>query len=237
MKLLLLSNSTNHGEDYLAWPAPQISEFLGSAIQVVTFVPFAAVTLDWDEYYEKVRGRFTGLGYRCESVHQAAEPGEMLNKAEAIVVGGGNTFQLLKQLQDHDCLDPIRERVHAGCPYIGWSAGSTLACPTIMTTNDMPVVQPRDFVALNLVPFQINPHYTEAILPNHGGESRDMRIQEYIELNSEKTVLGIPEGCSLWVQNGEVRYRGKAPMKIFRKGFPAETATAGNTDLAWLMRI
>ena len=235
MKLLLLSNSTNHGEEYLAWPSPQISDFLGPAIKGVTFVPFAAVTLEWKEYYEKVRERFTGLGYFCESVHLTAEPGEMLSKAEAIVIGGGNTFHLLKQLQDHDCLDLIRERVLAGCPYIGWSAGSNLACPTIMTTNDMPVVQPRNFDALNLVPFQINPHYTEAILPNHGGESRDMRIQEYIELNPEKTVLGIPEGCSLWVQNGEVHYRGKAPIKIFRKGFPAETITEENTDLAWLM--
>jgi dipeptidase E len=235
-RLLLLSNSTNAGEEYLAWPANRISAFLGDQVRRVTFVPFAAVTLTWDEYHRRVAERMTGLGYACESVHQAADPAGMLKSAEAIVVGGGNTFHLLHQLQQQGCLSVIREKVMGGCPYIGWSAGSNIACPTIMTTNDMPVVQPRDFKGLGLVPFQINPHYTDAVLPNHGGETREMRLQEFLEINPGITVLGLPEGSLLRLEGEGLTYDGTAPLKIFRKGLPVKEAS-GTPDLSWLLKI
>ncbi|MDR2936771.1 MAG: dipeptidase PepE, partial [Rikenellaceae bacterium] len=158
MKLLLISNSTNAGEAYLAHPKEQIGKFL-KGVRHVAFVPYAAVTLSYDEYEEKVRKRFLDFDIGVDSIHHTDDPAGALRAAEAIVVGGGNTFYLLKQLQDLGLVDVIRERVSEGVPFVGWSAGSNVACPTICTTNDMPIVEPRSFHAVGLVPFQINPHY------------------------------------------------------------------------------
>ncbi len=230
-KLLLISNSTNYGEEYLGHPRVEIAKFLGSDIKKVLFIPFAAVSFSYDAYLEKVGKVFNELGYEVESIHKAAEPISAIMNAEAIIVGGGNTFHLLHVLQTSGMMQPIFERVHSGTPYIGWSAGANLACPTIKTTNDMPVIEPESFEALNLVPFQINPHYTDAMPENHGGETREQRILEFLEVNKDIYVVGLKEGTMLLVEGSRTKLVGKKPMRLFKYGKPIlEHESSANLD-------
>lgn len=233
MKLLLISNSTNAGEAYLAYPQAQIGEFL-TGIDEVAFVPYAAVTFSYDAYEAKVQDRFSALGIQVRSVHRAANPAEALAAAPAIVVGGGNTFHLLKRMQEEGLIEVIRRRVHEGIPYVGWSAGSNVACPTIGTTNDMPIVEPRSFEATGLIPFQINPHYLDAHPDGHAGETREQRILEYIEANPDRYVVGLREGCMLRFENGVLQLIGPRPMRIFRQGDPIREVTSSD-DLGFLL--
>ncbi|HKR00859.1 MAG TPA: dipeptidase PepE, partial [Pyrinomonadaceae bacterium] len=159
-RLLLLSNSMNYGQEFLEHAEGDIRDFLGDGVKRVLFVPFAGVTRTYDQYAAAVGEKFKEIGYELVPVHKAADAAEAIRSAEAVAVGGGNTFHLLRGLYESGLIESIRERVEAGLPYIGWSAGSNVACPTIRTTNDMPIVEPPSFNALNLVPFQINPHYT-----------------------------------------------------------------------------
>lgn len=157
MKLLLISNSTNAGEPYLQYPMPRIGEFLHGVREAV-FVPYAAVTFSYAEYEKKVAARFAELGIRLRSVHRASDPQRMIREAEALCVGGGNTFALTRKMQEQKLLGTILRKLKAGTPYVGWSAGSNVCCPTICTTNDMPIVEPESFKAIGAVKFQINPH-------------------------------------------------------------------------------
>jgi dipeptidase E len=155
-RVLLISNSTVFGCGHLHHVESEIRSFLGNA-QRVLFFPFALY--DRDSYTATARSRFDAMGYSIESVHQAKNPHRAIKETDAIFVGGGNTFSLLKALQDLDLIEPIRQKVSGGAPYIGSSAGSNVAGPTIKTTKDMPIVQSRSFDSLGLVPFQISPHY------------------------------------------------------------------------------
>lgn len=233
-RLLLISNSTNYGEKYLEYPKGEIKRFLGTNVKKVLFIPFAGVTMTYDEYQTKVANVFNELGYEVESVHNTDTPIEAVVKAEAIVVGGGNTFHLLDELKKWGLEQPIRERVANGTPYIGWSAGSNLACPSIKTTNDMPIVEPNNFCALNLIPFQINPHYTDAMPPNHGGESREQRLNEFLEANREIYVVGLKEGTMLLVEGEKMQLIGKNPMRLFKHG-EAIREFDKNTSLDFLL--
>ena len=220
-RILLISNSTLHGSSYLDHAEAEIRLFLGD-VKRVLFVPYAL--FDRDSYADSARRRFEQMGYELTSVHTAADPVQAVNETEAIFIGGGNTFRLLKALYDFDLLDPIRERVAGSMPYIGSSAGSNVAGPTIKTTNDMPIVQPPSFAALKLVSFQINPHYLDAD-PNstHMGETREQRIVQFLEEN-ETPVIGLREGAMLWVENDRVMLRGSTGARIFRRGSaPIET--------------
>src|SRR4030042_5389526 len=185
MRLLLLSNSTNAGQSYLQHALPHIKSFLGNDPPEVLFIPYAGVTISFDEFAGLVRDKFQEINIRLTSIHQSNDPEKSINNAKIIVVGGGNTFQLLSLLQTNSLLEPIRKKIQSGIPYIGWSAGANIACPTIRTTNDMPIVQPDSFDALNLVPFQINPHYLAKNPDGHAGETRETRILEFLELNSQ----------------------------------------------------
>jgi dipeptidase E len=217
MRLLLISNSTNAGEAYLEYPRHRIREFLDGTREVV-FVPYAAVTFSPDTYKEKVRARFEEVGIRVRSVHEFSDPAAAVREAQAIVVGGGNTFRLIKTMQEQGLVEAIGERVRAGVPYVGWSAGANVACPTIRTTNDMPIVEPRSFEAIGLVPFQINPHYLDAHPDGHAGETREQRLEEYIAANPASTVVGLREGCMLHVEGGRMELIGPRPMRVFRFG-------------------
>src|SRR6185369_5026170 len=150
------------------------------------------------------------------SIHSAENPAQAVKETDAMFIGGGNTFRLLKALYDFDLLDVIRERVDAGMPYIGSSAGSNMACPTIRTTNDMPIVQPPSFNALGLVPFQINPHYLDPD-PNsrHMGETREERIIQFLEEN-ETPVVALREGAMIRVEQGSMTLKGSSGARIFR---------------------
>ena len=217
MRLLLISNSTNAGEAYLAYPMPRIGEFL-RGVREVAFVPYAAVTFSYADYERRVQARFSELGIRVRSVHRAADPAAMIRRAEAICVGGGNTFALAKKMQEQGLMRAIRNRVKAGVPYVGWSAGSNVACPAISTTNDMPIVEPESFRAVGAVKFQINPHYLDANPEGHAGETREQRILEYIAANPRRWVVGLREGCMLRYEEGRLELLGKRPMRIFKHG-------------------
>jgi len=234
MNLLLISNSTNAGESYLSHPKAQIRSFLKPAVDKVLFLPYAAVTFSYDDYEKKVSERFAELGIRVESIHHFSSPVRAVEAARAIVIGGGNTWQLTRCLHDFNLIDPIRERVLSGTPFVGWSAGANVACPTIRTTNDMPIIDPVGLHACNFVPFQINPHYLDAHPEGHAGETREQRIQEFIEINPDLYVVGLREGTMLEIHDNSIELIGPRPARIFRKGdAPCEINPGG--DLAFLM--
>ncbi len=219
-RLLLISNSTNYGEEYLDYTKPHIKDFLGSNIKEVLFIPYAGVSISYDAYTAKVEQVFLKLGYGLRSVHQADDPVGAVDAAEAIIVGGGNTFHLVHLMHKTGVMNAIRKKILAGTPYIGWSAGSNVACPSLKTTNDMPIIQPVSFETLGVVPFQINPHYSDAVIPNHNGETREDRIREFLVANPEIVVVGLKEGTMLRVEDKEIEYIGSKTFKIFRKDQP-----------------
>lgn len=230
--VLLISNSTVYGRGYFDHVADEIRSFLGNAKRVL-FFPFALH--DRDSYAAKVKIQFAEMGFALESIHHATNPRNAIEEAEAIFIGGGNTFRLLKALQDLDLIEPIRREVMSGTPYIGSSAGSNVAGPTIKTTNDMPIVQPRSFDSLGLVPFQINPHFLDADPGSqHMGETREERINQFLEEN-ETPVVGLREGAWLLVEGGSVTLKGLSDARIFRRGHPA-VERSPITDVSDLVR-
>lgn len=235
MRLLLISNSTNAGEEYLAYPMPVISDFIGSKKARIIFIPYAGVTISFDNYAAKVNQRFSQIGHSVSSIHTYADPIKAIIEADIIVVGGGNTWQLLHLLQQNKLIDPVRKKVLEGTPYIGWSAGSNLCCPTIRTTNDMPVVQPESLNAFNLIPFQINPHYLDANPEGHAGETREDRIKEFIQVNQEIYVLGLREGSMLLLEKGKLKLIGKRKARIFRYGKDIQELSSDD-DLSFLLK-
>jgi dipeptidase E len=222
--LLLISSSTIYGHGYLDHVESAIRDLLGT-IQRVAFVPYALY--DCEAYAAKAQERFQRMGVALESVHSVSDPQRAIEEAEAIFIGGGNTFRLLKALYDYDLLGPLRSRVEAGVPFIGSSAGSIVACPTLKTTKDMPVVQPLSFDALGLVNFQISPHYIDPD-PNstHMGETQEERIMQYLEEN-ELPVVGLREPTMLRVKNGDVILRGQTTARVFRRGMPPVEVAPG----------
>jgi dipeptidase E len=217
--------------------AEQMRGVLGGAARVL-FIPYALA--DHDGHVRMMAERGLNAGCPLDGIHQYSDPVAAVRRAEAVFVGGGNTFRLLAALDRLGLIDPIRERVRAGMPYLGISAGTNVACPTIQTTNDMPIVQPPSLDALGLVPFQVNPHYYTGShfvrhddrFVEHFGETRDDRIREFHEEN-ETSVVGLWEGGVLRVDAGRVDLIG-ADARIFRRGQPAVEVAAG-TDLGPLL--
>ena len=225
MRILLISNSTVHGRGYLEHAEAEIRDLLGAA-KTVLFFPFALH--DRDGYAAKARARFAEMGYTLNSAHSVSDREQAVAETEAIFIGGGNTFRLLKALQDLDFVEPIRRRVREGAPYIGSSAGSNVAGPTIKTTKDMPIVQPRSFDALGLVPFQISPHFQDPDpTSKHMGETQEERIVQFLEEN-ETPVLGMREGAWVRVENRSVMLRGANGARIFRRGEQPVEAVTGD---------
>src|SRR5947207_12085771 len=201
-RLLLLSNSLPHGRGYLDHAAEAIRAFLGGRA-LIAFVPYAE--FDLDAYAARAAARLGDLGYALESVHR---DGSLLARADAVFVGGGNTFRLLHRLYVTGLLPAIRARAADAMPYIGSSAGSIVAGPTIMTTKDMPIVQPPSFESLGLVPFQISPHYLDPDpASTHMGETQEERILTYLQEN-DRVVVGLREGAWLRVESGAVALDG-----------------------------
>lgn len=216
-KLLLISNSTLHGSGYLDHAETEIREFLGS-VRRVLFVPYAM--FDRNVYAATARRRLAEMGYELDSIHEAADPGRAVAEAELIFIGGGNTFRLLKSLYDYDLLQPIRRRVAEGIPYLGSSAGSIVAGPTLKTTKDMPIVQPPSFDALGLVGFQISPHYLDPDpASTHMGETQEERVNQFLEEN-DVPVVGLREGTMLRIERDSILLKGIASARIFRQGRP-----------------
>jgi dipeptidase E len=229
-RILLISNSTLYGSGYLDHAESEIRAFLGD-VKRVLFVPFAL--FDRDKYSTTAQKRFQQMGYDLTSIHTAADPARALQDTDALFVGGGNTFRLLKALYDFGLIEKIRNRVGAAMPYIGSSAGSNVAAPTIRTTNDIPIVEPPSFNALGLVSFQINPHYLDPD-PNskHMGETREERLMQFLEEN-DTPVVGLREGAMLRIEDGETKLLGSSGARIFRKNIePLEIKPGTAHDLS-----
>jgi len=223
-RLLLLSNSTNHGQGYLDHAMPEVRALL-VGVKRLLFVPFALH--DRAAYAAKARARFLSEGIEVDALAGDESGRRAVESAEAVFVGGGNTFRLLKTLQDAALLEPLRARALAGLPYLGASAGINIASPTIKTTNDMPIVQPARFEALGLVPFQINPHYLDPDPESrHMGETREDRIREFLEEN-EVAVVGLREGAWLRIEGEGGQVGGAAAARVFRRGRAPEELAPG----------
>lgn len=242
-RLLLISNSTNSGEAYLGWPQEFIVDFLkDSNVKRVLFIPYAGVGLNeesleksFDDYEDRVNSVYKKLGYEIYSIHKEADPQKAIAECEAIAVGGGNTFHLFYMMHKLDLMKPLKKRVENGLPFMGWSAGSNIACPSLKTTNDMPIIEPASFDGLSLIPFQINPHYLDANPEGHGGETREQRIEEFLVVNKEITVVGLREACLLRVEGEKMELIGKRPMRVFNFGKKPEEI-AENSDVSSFLK-
>jgi dipeptidase E len=234
-RVLLISNSTLYGSGYLDHAESEIRDFLGD-LQRVLFVPYALY--DRHAYAAMARTRFQKMGYDLTSIHESANPQHAVENTDAVFIGGGNTFRLLKALYDFGVIYPIRKRVDSGMPYIGSSAGSNVAGPTIKTTKDMPIVQPPSFDALGLVPFQISPHYLDPD-PNstHMGETQEERILQFLEEN-DTPVAGLREGAMVRIENGATILKGTSGARIFRKDVaPVEVLPGAQLDDLFTKKI
>ncbi len=236
MRLLLISNSTNPGEAYLDYPKNNIKEFLGKKPVKALFIPpYAAVTFSYDEYEKKVNDRFKEIGHSVKSIHHFKDPKKAVEEADAIVVGGGNTWKLVRTMRDNGIIRLINQKVKKGTPYIGWSAGSNVACPTLRTTNDMPIIDPKGFNVINLVPFQINPHYLDVHPEGHGGETREDRIREFITENPDMYVVGLREGSMLNLEGKTLKLIGDKTARIFKYG-QESVELSKNDDFSFLLK-
>jgi dipeptidase E len=231
-RLLLISSSKVHGSGWLDTCIGEIDEFLGASpaqgARRVLFVPYSVA--DRSDLARRARERFAPLGIEIDSIHECADAASArgaVERARAIVVSGGNTFRLLKALHDGGLIEPIARRVAGGMPYVGWSAGSIVACPTIRTSNDMAIVEPPTLRALGLVPFQINAHYIDADPGStHMGETREQRLAEFHEEN-DTPIVAIREGAILRREGSSLTVRGVAGAKVFRRGEPAREIAIG----------
>jgi dipeptidase E len=226
-RLLLISNSTSYGSGYLDHCEDDILSFLGREVKEVTFIPYA--NPNRKGYVFKAKARFEKMGLGLRSIFDDPDPAQLVKRSEAIFIGGGNTFLLLKALYDEGLIEAIRNKVEEGTPYIGTSAGSNVACRSIKTTNDMPIVHPPSFNALNLVPFVLNPHYIDPDpLSTHKGETRKKRINEFHQLN-EEPVVGLRESAMLLIEGRNMVLKGPTGAKLFRKGMEPEGSPLDRT--------
>ena len=215
-----------------------IRHLLGDTDLQIAFVPFAAVDRDYDHYSAMVREGLASLPYTIHTVqpHNAAE---LITQSDVVMVGGGNTFKLLHDLYEYELMDIIRSKVSAGVPYIGWSAGANIAGRTIATTNDMPIIEPHSFRALQLLPFQINPHYINVQTSGFHGETRDQRLAEFIALNPAVPVVCLPEGTALQLRQGELRFTGAHAGVVLRAeketGLLIREVIAADTVISYLL--
>ncbi len=226
-RMMLISNSFCFKQTYLAHCLEAIKDFLGP-VKTIAFVPYAVK--DWDSYTRSVNDAFEPIGIKVLGFHSPYEPHEAMSMADAIFIGGGNTFRLLKGLYDFSLLGAIRDWTNDR-PFLGSSAGSNVACPTMMTTNDWPIVRPPSFEALNLFPFQINPHYVDHDpTSTHMGESREKRIAEFHEEN-DTPVIGLREGSWIVAEVGVAYLRGTTGAKLFVKNEPPREWIGGELKL------
>ena len=234
MEILLLSGSYVFGGGYLDHYENTIRKFL-TGVKEIVFVPYAADRSRWDQYTGKVKDRFAQIDIDVIGIHEESINNNLKDDHKAIFIGGGNTFRLLYQLQSLDLVTKIKDAVmNKGLKYIGSSAGSNIACHTICTINDMPIIYPpKGFVALNLLPFQLNPHYMDPDPSStHMGETRDERIREFHEANNTP-VVGLREGAYLsidkeFIESKKLYLGGNNGAKFFFAGkAPIDIKTSG----------
>lgn len=230
-KALLLSNSVSSDSGYLEWCKDMLSDFFKESKNII-FIPYAAVSYSFDEYETNVKNVLSSLSEKITSIHRFEDKTKAVNQCDGVIVGGGNTFALKKRLEENNIFELIKTRVLTqSIPYAGWSAGANMGSLTIKTTNDMPIVQPKNFEAFEVVKFQINPHYTDQSLENHNGETRDDRLIEFSILNPDTLCAAIPEGTGIKVQDSKAFYFGQKQGKLFLKGKFKELLNNGDEIL------
>jgi dipeptidase E len=236
MNILSLSSSRVGNGGFLEKAIPLIQKFIGSKPLNIAFIPFASVQRSDEDYGNMVKEALHSVPYSINTA-TGKNAATVIQNADAIMVGGGNTFKLLHDLYKQDLLELIRERVKGGTYYIGWSAGANIAGRTISTTNDMPIIQPQSFASLAFFPFQINPHYINQSLEGHNGETRDQRLEEFIVLNPDVPVVGLPEGTALQMQRNTIRFIGDKEGVLFQneKGLVKKRKVAVNEDLSRML--
>ncbi|GAB2842549.1 type 1 glutamine amidotransferase family protein [Ferruginibacter profundus] len=233
-RILAFSSSRTGNGGYLEAAAPLINNFLGDTVATIAFVPFASVDTNYEAYTEKVRA---ALPYNIVTV-TPDNAIDIITTADAIMVGGGNTFKLLHDLYGTNALPLIQEKINSGTPYIGWSAGSNITGATICTTNDMPIINPGSFSALAFFPFQINPHYYNVAVPGFNGETRDQRLEEFLLLNPSVPIVALPEGTALLLDNNKLIMTGNTDAFVLsnKNNTLQKTIIAAGEDCSYLMR-
>ena len=234
-QILAFSSSRSGNSGYLETAAPEIKNFLGSKPTNIAFIPFASTDNNYHEYAASVAEGLKGLPVKI-NVALPENARSVVEKSDAIMVGGGNTFKLIHDLYELNLLDVIRMKIDNGTPFIGWSAGSNILNPTISTTNDMPVIEPKSFKALNIFPFQTNPHYFNDKTEGFNGETRDMRLIEFITLNPGIPVVGLPEGSALWLENNQLQYIGENNGVLFAGGDNNKSSLSPGMDINYLLK-
>lgn len=233
MNLLLLSSSRANNSEYLAPCLSLIDNTLGT-IRDVLFIPYAGVRVNYDDYVAMVQQALKPLNIHVKGIHEFANPADAIVNAQAVMVGGGNTFVLLAKLYEHNLIQTLQQKTAAGMPYIGWSAGSNIAGLSIRTTNDMPIIEPPSFQALGLLPLQLNPHYTDFVPEGFHGETRDMRLAEFMQVDADTAIIGLPEGTALRLSGTTLRYEGSENAFLFRGG--VKSAITPTSDLSVLLQ-
>ncbi len=231
--LFLLSSSKYRDTGYLSNALPILGEFLGAELNQILFIPFANAAKQYDLYEAKVAEALDGIGVAVQSIHHASDMVAAIHSASVIAIGGGNTFALLSRLKETRLIDPIRQAVGNGTAYIGWSAGANVACPTISTTNDMPICQPAGLDALGLISFQLNAHYIEGQIDGHNGESREQRLAEYLAIYPNERVVALPEGTAIFQKDAQPVLRGEADGILFTS--QGRQIIKRDEDLSWIL--
>ncbi|MBC7510455.1 MAG: dipeptidase PepE [Ferruginibacter sp.] len=236
-RILVFSSSRTGNGGYLQMALPVIKNFLGDHLFTIAFIGFAAVDNNYEAYADMVRTAMSSLPYKIITV-KPDDAKATIENADVIITGGGNTFKLLHDIYDCQLLDVIRDKVNKGTPYIGWSAGANIAGPGIGTTNDMPVIAPKSFNALGLLPFQINPHYTNAKPAGHNGETRDQRLEEFMQMNPGLPIVALPEGTYLQLEGNLLTFQGAYKGVLFcwnEKDAISKRAIVAGEDLSFLL--
>lgn len=215
--MIIASTSTLYGSNYLEYLLPTLSTFFAN-VATVLFIPYARPGgISYDSYTKLVQQAFSSIDIKVKGIHEYENPREALKKAKAIFTGGGNTFELVNQLYKNDILNPLKEVIEQGVPYLGTSAGSNICGVNMKNTNDMPIVYPPSFKTLGCIPFNINAHYLDPIEGNtHMGETRETRIKEFHVCN-ETAVLGLREGSWLEVIDETITLKGNYTARLFEK--------------------
>ena len=234
IRALLLSSSRVGDTDYLEHAIAFISQTLGDQITEILFVPYAGVSLSYDDYTQKVQQALEPLNIKVTGIHTVDNPAQAVRDAQAVAVGGGNTFHLLHELYHYGLVDTIAQVTRDGTPYIGWSAGANIAGNSIRTTNDMPIIQPPSFDAIKLLPIQLNPHYTDHQPPGFNGETRQMRLEEFMVVDPGMPIVGIQEGSALYLEGEDMTLWGEKDAYLFTNG--EKRAYSPQSNLGFLLR-
>lgn len=237
-KILAFSSSRSGNSDFLEKAFQVIKDFLGSEPTNIGFFPFASVDQNYEGYADAVRKAIHGSAITIKTVLPSGTI-SVLENADAIMVGGGNTFKLLHDLYELKLLDLMREKLKNGTPYIGWSAGSNILGPTISTTNDMPIIEPRSFKSLGIFSFQLNPHYMNKKIEGFNGETRDDRLSEFVRMNPRVPVVALPEGTYLHLENEVLKFFGEEGFIFSEANNPegfSKRKICSNDDLTFLLK-